>query len=183
MSINGALFHRNEQVNTYNVGWVKTLTTCMQNIAWYESDRWCGFTAAFIIGPFFLKKWQHNDLSHIILMRTSILTCYRLASLLLSSNEGTYKKLYSWKMEPTRHRNYCPTIIEWVVYDASADVSQHLSRWPDLTPCDFWLWRFLKGNIYRDLMETQIRFKEQYSPLYSEYPFWLSPFIGRKHNF
>ncbi|GBM02965.1 hypothetical protein AVEN_222293-1 [Araneus ventricosus] len=116
---------------------------------------WCGFKAAFIVGPFFFEE----------IGVSGPITC--------TVNETRYESLLRNQLIPALQQRGCvdsiiltqdndPPHIATPVkqllnlhFENDRIISRHFPtawppRSPKLNPCDFWLWGYLNGVVYGD---------------------------------
>lgn len=116
---------------------------------------WCGFTADFIIGPFFFEEVTKTG------FKTVSITGHRYAAL-LQNNIIPELQARQALQTVTFMQDGAPPHIALPVqrllrstFGEDRIISRCFNhawppRSPDLTPCDFWLWGFLKSKVYRD---------------------------------
>lgn len=166
-----AHFHLSGTVNTHNCRiWDTTNPRTFQEIPLHSPKVtvWCGFTATFILGPFFFEEVTPNGL------QTCTVTANR------------YKRMLETFVVPHLQQRQCLDTITFMQDGAPPHIGlpvqqflrQHFtndriisrafpttwpSRSPDLNPCDFWLWGHLKNLVYRERLVTLADLKESIS--------------------
>lgn len=104
---------------------------------------WCGISAAKIYGPYFFEETvnQHNYLH--------MLQNFFWPKHLRTAN---YKNYYFQQDGATPHT--ANMVQEWLsskFLDKFIDKNQWPPRSPDLNPCDYFLWGYLKSKVYNPL--------------------------------
>lgn len=107
---------------------------------------WCGISASRIYGPFFFESTvnQHNylDMLKTFFWRKHL-------------SVANYKKYYFQQDGATCHT--ANSVQDWLKDKFSAKFFQK-NRWParspDMNPCDFFLWGYLKSLVYKPLPKT-----------------------------
>ena len=107
---------------------------------------WCGISANKIYGPYFFENTvnQHTYLE----MLKNFFWQKHLDTL-------DYKRYYFQQDGATAHT--ANTVQEWLKSkfgDRFIDKKQWPPRSPDLNPCDFYLWGYLKSRVYRPLSKS-----------------------------
>lgn len=107
---------------------------------------WCGISAKKIYGPFFFEKHvnQHNYLE---MLKKFFWPKH--------SNTVDYKKYYFQQDGATPHT--AALVQEWLKGKFSEkfiDKKKWPPRSPDLNPCDFYLWGYLKSVVYNPIPKT-----------------------------
>lgn len=157
-----AHFHLNGVVNTQNCRiWAKANPMGMHALPLHSPKVtvWCGFTSSFIIGPFFFEELRPGG------------------PVTVSVNATRYKSLLENDVIPALQQRQCldrtifmqdgatPHIASSVKevlqrrFGNDRIISRHFPtpwppRSPDITPCDFWLWGFLKNVVYSAPLDT-----------------------------
>lgn len=177
---NEAHFHRNGQVIPIIVeyGQMKISTRCTLNP--YMIRNWSYGAGSLLYSLsnhiFFLKKLPLMVSRHV----TDLSHSYSPATML------PIRKHIRARWNPPHIANQVQQLLRRTFTDAhfSADVSQQLSHHNRPILClaisgyeDFW-----KTKSIRTL-DNSVGFEEQYSPQYSEHPYWFSSFSTRKRNF
>ncbi|GBM30839.1 hypothetical protein AVEN_18696-1 [Araneus ventricosus] len=127
---------------------------------------WCGFTAAFIVGTVFLEEIGPSD----------PVTC--------TVNGTRYESLLRNQLIPALQQRGCvgstifmqggaPPHIATPVkklfnphFGIDRNISRHFPtawqpRSPDMNPCDFWLWGYLKDVVYGSLIANLAEMKNR----------------------
>lgn len=115
---------------------------------------WCGFTASFIIGPYF---YEENGASGPV---TCTVTAARYADMLQNftipqlQQRGCLDSTIFMQDGAPPHIGLRVQRVLRQHFSNSRMISRAFPtawppRSPDLTPCDFWLWGFLKGVVYQ----------------------------------
>jgi hypothetical protein len=163
-----AHFHLSGIVNTHNCRiWDTENPRTFQEIPLHSPKVtvWCGFTATFILGPFFFEEATCSG------PRTCTVTARR------------YKNMLENFVIPQMQQRRCLDSITFMQDGAPPHIGlcvqqflrQHFtndrvicyafptawpSRSPDLNPCDFWLWGYLKNLVYRGRLVTLADLKD-----------------------
>ncbi|GFW35306.1 DUF4817 domain-containing protein [Trichonephila clavipes] len=111
---------------------------------------WCGFTGSFFIGPFFetqcpVNKWITETVTahrYLTLLRETVVPCL--------IQRGQISNVTFMQDGATSHTaNPVKTfLIQTFGKDRIVSMYPWPPRSPDLTPADFWLWRYLKSRVY-----------------------------------
>lgn len=152
-----AHFHLNGGINTHNCRiWAATNPhACLQKpLHSPKVTVWCGFTASFIIGPYFYEESRQSG----------PVTC--------SVNADRYAAMLRNFVVPQLQQRGCLDSTTFMQDGAPPHIGRQVQRllrehfsdsriisrafptaWPprspDLNPCDFWLWGFLKSVVYQ----------------------------------
>jgi hypothetical protein len=152
-----AHFYMNGTVNTQNCRiWASEPPNVIHEIPLHSPNLtvWCGFTARFILGPYFFEE----------LRPSGPVTC--------SVTAKRYLHMLETFVVPQLQQRQCLTETVFMQDGAPPHIGRavqqllrnhftddrvisryfHMAwppRSPDLTPCDFWLWGYLKSNVYR----------------------------------
>ncbi|GFW84945.1 uncharacterized protein TNCV_682331 [Trichonephila clavipes] len=161
-------FHLSGTVNTHNCRICDTENPrTFQEIPLHSPKVtvWCGFTATFVLGPFFFEETTCNG----------PVTCTVTAR--------RYKNMLENFVAPQMLQHQCLDSITFMQDGAPPHIGlcvqqflrQHVSndrvisrafptawppRSPDLNPCDFWLWGYLKNLVYRGRLITLADLKD-----------------------
>ncbi|GFU72870.1 uncharacterized protein TNCV_4909991 [Trichonephila clavipes] len=164
----GAHFHLRGTVNTHNCRIWDTENPRTFSKRFHFTHRklvWCGFTATFILGPFFFEETTRNG----------PVTCTVTAR--------RYKNMLDNFVAPQMLQHQCLDSITFMQDGAPPHIGlcvqqflrQHFTndrvisrafptawppRSPDLNPCDFWLWGYLKNLVYRGCLITLADLKD-----------------------
>lgn len=151
-----AHFHLNGGINSRNcrIWAANNPNACVQEpLHSPKVTVWCGFTASFIIGPYF---YEENGASGPV---TCTVTAARYATELHDSTTTAVRMSRFYHI----HAGWCPPPPH-IGLKVQRVLRQHLSdsrmisrafptawppRSPDLIPCGFRLWGFLKGVVYQ----------------------------------
>lgn len=129
---------------------------------------WCGFTASFILGPYFFEELSARG------PVTCSITGQRYASLLenkivpdLQARQCLSRTIFMQDGAPP-HISRCVTDVLKTHFTEERVISRHFPdpwppRSPDLNPCDFWLWGSLKHLVSRDNPRTLPDLKDSIS--------------------
>ncbi|GFX12675.1 uncharacterized protein TNCV_3157961 [Trichonephila clavipes] len=163
-----AHFHLSGTINTHNCRiWDTENPRTFQEIPLHSPKVtvWCGFTATFLLGPFFFEETTHND----------PVTC--------TVTTRMYKNMLENFVAPQMLQHQCLDSITFMQDGAPPHIGlceqqflrQHFNndrvisrafptawppRSPDLKPCDFWLWEYLKNLVYRGRLITLADLKD-----------------------
>ena len=119
---------------------------------------WCGFTASRIVGPFFIRDTM--DAARYLAMLEEdvwpVLSRWRNVDRLVFMQDGApahYSRVVRNWLDRHFHQR-------WL---GRAGPNEWPARSPDLTPCDFFLWGYVKEEVYKrqaqniDELEAYIR--------------------------
>ncbi|KFM64536.1 hypothetical protein X975_10113, partial [Stegodyphus mimosarum] len=126
---------------------------------------WCGFTASFILGPFFFE-----EPCPVSSVKTCTVTAGRYLTILRDHVVPALQERHALPVvtfmqdgaPPHIARNVKTLLLE------SCTEDQVISRgckiqWPlrsaDLTPADFWLWGYLRSRVYQGFSTTLVKLK------------------------
>ncbi|GFW84315.1 uncharacterized protein TNCV_1131841 [Trichonephila clavipes] len=163
-----AHFHLSGTVNTHNCRiWDTESPRAFQEIPLHSQKVtvWCGFTATFILGPLFFEETTRNG----------PVTCTVTAR--------RYKNMLENFEAPQMLQHQCLDSITFMQDGAPPHIGlcvqqflrQHFTndrvnsrafptawppRTPDLNPCDFWMWGYLKNLVYRGRLITLADLKD-----------------------
>lgn len=126
---------------------------------------WCGFTASFILGPFFFE--EHCPVSG---WKTCTVNAERYLTLLRDHVVPALQERHALPVVTFMQDGAPPHIARDVKMFLLATFTedrvisrgckfQWPSRSPDLTPADFWLWGYLKSRVYRNSPNTLVELK------------------------
>lgn len=127
---------------------------------------WCGFTAAFILGPFFFEEscpasgWK-----------TCTVTAERYLTLLRNQVVPALQERHALPsvtfMQDGAPAHFAREVKAFLLDTFTEDrvISRGCKfewppRSPDLTPADFWLWGYLKSRVYRCSPATLAELKD-----------------------
>lgn len=116
---------------------------------------WCGFNTSTVIGPFFFEEMRDSDFV------TVSVTGKRYADMLQNQIIPSLADKHLLGSTIFMQDGAPPHIAKRVkdLLRSSFGDDRVLSRYfpqawpprsPDLTPCDYWLWGYLKSQVYRD---------------------------------
>ncbi|GFU26599.1 uncharacterized protein TNCV_1837271 [Trichonephila clavipes] len=171
-TVDEAHFHLSGTVNTHNCRiWDTENPHTFQEIPLHSPKVtvWCGFTATFILGPFFFEETTLNG------PVTYTVTARR------------YKNMLENFVAPQMLQHQCLDSITFMQDGAPPHIGlcfqqflrQHFTndrvisrafptawppRSPDLNPCDFWLWGYLRNLVYRGRLITLADLKDSITP-------------------
>lgn len=126
---------------------------------------WCGFTASFILGPFFFE--EHCPVSGF---KTCTVTAKRYLTLLRDHVVPALQERHVLPvvtfMQDGAPPHFARDAKRFLLATFTEDrvISrgckfQWPSRSPDLNPADFWLWGYLKSRVYRNSPNTLVELK------------------------
>ncbi|UYV65386.1 hypothetical protein LAZ67_3004168 [Cordylochernes scorpioides] len=125
---------------------------------------WCGFTSSFIIGPFFFEEINGRT------FKTASVTGERYVQLLrekvipiLQDRQALSEITFMQDGEPPHISRGGKQLLK-DTFGEDRVISRHFihqwpSRSPDLTPCDFWIWGYIKSRVYRCRPTTLVMLK------------------------
>ena len=166
-----AHFHLDGSVNTHNCRiWEPKNPHAILQVPLHSPKVtvWCGFTAAFILGPYFFEELTARGP-----IRCSI-TGQRYASLLkdkivpdLQARQCLSSTIFMQDGAPP-HICLCVKDVLKNHFSEERIISRHFRnlwppRSPDLNPCDFWLWGYLKQCVGRENPRTLPDLKDSIS--------------------
>lgn len=151
-----AHFHLQNAVNTQNCRiWATENPNISQPLPLHSPKVtvWCGFTAEFVVGPYFFEE----------VTPAGPVTC--------TVNSNRYKFLLSSYVIPALQQRQCLDSTVFMQDGATPHIATQVkdllqrtfgndriisrnfptawpARSPDLNPCDFWLWGYLKNTVY-----------------------------------
>ncbi|GBN75379.1 hypothetical protein AVEN_8064-1 [Araneus ventricosus] len=151
-----ALFHLTGYVNTQNCRiWATENPQETQPVPLYPAKGtvWCGFTASFIIGPYFFE--ETGALGPV----TVTVTGQRYECLLRNHVIPTLQQrgcvdriIFMQDGAPPHIANPVKQLLKRHFGNARIISRQFPTAWPsrspDLNPCDFWLWGYLKDFVF-----------------------------------
>ncbi|GFV53831.1 uncharacterized protein TNCV_4208821 [Trichonephila clavipes] len=138
-----AHFHLSRTVNTHNCRiWDTENHRTFQEIPLYSPKVtvWCGFTATFILGPFFFEETTRNG----------PVICTGMARRWTPPHIGLCVQQF------LRQHFINDRVI------SRAFPTAWTPRSPDLNPCDFWLWGYFKKSCLWRTSNNHGRFEGQY---------------------
>ena len=144
-----AYFYLTESVNKQNNRmWLKE-----RPVDWIERPLndakvlvWCAISAKKIYGPFFFENTV-NQHTYLDMLKTFLWTKH--------PKTAEYKKYYFQQDgAPAHTANIVQTWLKSKFGDKFIDKKNWPPRSPDLNPCDFYLWAYLKTRVYKPLPKT-----------------------------
>lgn len=151
-----AHFYLNGVVNTQNCRiWATENPFACVSIPLHSAKVtvWCGMTASFIIGPFFFEEVAPagpvtctvNGKRYACLLRNQVIPT-------LQQHACVDKIIFMQDGAPPHIAKPVKQVLKTHFGDDRI-ISRHFPRaWPprspDLTPCDFWLWGYLKNHVF-----------------------------------
>ena len=113
---------------------------------------WCGFTSQFIIGPYFFQEPSRRGFKSVTVTAERYETMLRDYVIPALADRGVLSSVIFQQDGAPPHisiqvkRLLKDTFINRVI---SRDFDfPWPPRSPDLTPCDYWLWGYLKSRVY-----------------------------------
>lgn len=151
-----AHFYLNGTVNTQNSRiWASEQPHAVEEIPLHPQKLtvWCGFTADFIIGPYFFEiitqagpqtcsvntQRYHDMLSSFVIPQLQQRQCL---DKIIFMQDGAPPHIGKSVQQLLRHHFTEERVISRCFHVAWPP------RSPDLTPCDFFLWGYLKSKVY-----------------------------------
>jgi hypothetical protein len=122
---------------------------------------WCGLTSAGIIGPYFFDDNVTGG-KYLAMLKTFLWPKIR------------YQRMYFQQDGASSH--YAVPVRDWLDEKLPArwlgrrGPIEWPARSPDLTPCDFFLWGYLKDIVYREKSATIEQLRERISQACAEVP-------------
>lgn len=154
-------------VNTHNCRiWGSSPPTNVHEVP-LHSERvtaWCGFTANFLIGPFFFEELgpqgpmtcSVNGTRYCDLLRQHVIPALRERGALDST-------VFMQDGAPPHIANVVTRLLRNTFGENRIISRSFQNAWPprspDLNPCDFWLWGYLKDRVYQRNTNTCWRLK------------------------
>ena len=164
-----AHFYMRGTVNTHNCRiWSTEIPHQVQQMPLNSPHvtAWIGFTATFMIGPYFCEEITPQGPK----------TC--------SVTAARYRKMLEDMVIPELQQRGCLATVTFQQDGAPPHIAREVqnllrrhftedriisrafpTRWPprspDLTPCDFWLWGYLKDKVYRGNIRNLAELKNQ----------------------
>ncbi|GBL81419.1 hypothetical protein AVEN_143703-1 [Araneus ventricosus] len=127
---------------------------------------WYGFTAAFIVGPFFFEEIGPSGPVTCAVngTRYETLLCNQLIPAL--QQRGCVDSSIFMQDGAPRHNATPVKHLLNLHFGNDRIISRHFPtawppRSPDLNPCDFWLWSYLKDVMYGRQIENLAEFKNR----------------------
>lgn len=124
---------------------------------------WCGFSAEFIIGPYFFEEPTEHG------FKRATITGARYLRLLsdyvvphLVDRGALVTTIYQHDGAPAHINGVVTTFLRETFGDnviSRGSTFEWPPRSPDLTPADFWLWGFLKSRVYQRAPANLIELK------------------------
>ena len=107
---------------------------------------WCAISASKLYGPYFFETTVNGDV-YLDMLRKFFWPKI--------SRTRDYKSYYFQQDGATPH--WATNVVEWLTEkfdDKFIDKSMWPARSPDLNPCDYFLWGYLKSKVYRPIPKT-----------------------------
>lgn len=160
-----ANFHLNGAVNTWNfrVWSAQNPNEMEEQQPWSPKITvWLGFTASFILPPFFFEENGHS------VTVTSERYCQMLQQHAIPhlKQKRAFSRVIYQQDGATPHTAVTTKTLLRNLFDDNRVISRGFdllwpSHSPDLNGCDFWLWGYLKANVYHPTPETCEQLKER----------------------
>lgn len=152
-----AHFHLNGAVNTRNSRiWSDTNPHVHQQIPLHapKVTVWCGFTSSFFIGPYFFeentssgpKTCSVNGCRYAFMLQNFVIPSLQQRNCLdtaIFMQDGAPPHI-ALPVQALLRRNFSDDRVISRSFSTSWP-----PRSPDLNPCDFWLWGYLKSHVYK----------------------------------
>lgn len=126
---------------------------------------WCGFTANFIIGPYFFEEIQNGEAVSVTVTGERYLQMLRDYAIpqLQNEHEGIENMIFMQDGAPPHIYRPVKELLTAVFQDRV--ISRHFAnswppRSPDLNPADYWLWGYLKNLVFRTRPTTLEELKD-----------------------
>ncbi|KFM67194.1 hypothetical protein X975_24756, partial [Stegodyphus mimosarum] len=164
-----AHFYLNGTMNTQNCRiWNDKSPHASQQFPYIHQPVWCGFTAEFIVGPFFYEnitptgpetcsvtgeKYRHMLNSFVI----PALQQRQCLGEIIFMQDGAPPHVAVRVQQMLRQNFTTETVISRYFPTAWPP------RSPDLTPYDFWLWGYLKSKVYQGVVQDLATLKDNIS--------------------
>jgi hypothetical protein len=161
-----AHFHLHGSVNTHNcVIWTTDMPHQVFEKRMHDKyvSVWCGFTAEFIVGPYFYEEPSNKGFSRVTITGArylNMLGCFAIPSLI---EHGALERIIYQQDGAPAHTtravlNFLNDRFGSNVVSRGCDV-EWPPRSPDMTPADFWLWGYLKSRVYLRAPKSIIELK------------------------
>ena len=151
-----AHFHLHGDINTHNCRiWADANSHVVHQIPLHSPKVtvWCGFTASFINGPYFYKVGRNG-------LTTCSVNSDRYANMLenfvipeLQQRNCIYSTHFMQDGAPPHIGRRVKDVLHQHFTDDRVISRAFPMNWPprspDLNPCDFWLWGYLKSVVYQ----------------------------------
>lgn len=162
-----AHFYLNGDVNTHNCRiWAKEIPHVIHEIPLHSPKVtvWCGMTANFIMGPFFFEEPSAAGPVTCTVTAArleSMLRCFVIPEL---QQRGILDTTVFMQDGAPPHIGRCVKQLLQQHFTNDRIVARHFPiawppRSPDLNPCDFWLWGYLKSIVYGDNITNLVELK------------------------
>ncbi|GBN33471.1 hypothetical protein AVEN_58101-1 [Araneus ventricosus] len=124
---------------------------------------WCGFTASFIVGPFFFEEiGPAGPVTYTVkgVYYESLLCNHVIAVLQQRACVGST----IFMQDGAPHKHAFRKRLLSMHFGSDMIISRHFStnwppRSPDFNPCDFWLWNYLKHGVFSGLIANLTELK------------------------
>lgn len=163
-----AHFYLNGKVNTHNCRiWATENPRAIDQVSLHPAKItvWCGFTSTFIIGPYFFEEVTPTGFKTCSVngqRYRDMLTTFVIPE--LQQRHRVQETIFMQDGAPPHIHRGVQQVLRQTFTDARVISRCFPTSWPprspDLTPCDFWLWGFLKDQVYREKPATLSHLKD-----------------------
>jgi hypothetical protein len=159
-----AIFELRGQINWHNAVWwsVENLHTQLEVPNSRQSVMvWCGISSAGLVGPHFFDQTINTE-SYLRVLEELVWPYVRHRCLTFQKDGAAAhyaKDVHAWldKKFGKWWIGRCGP-LEWP------------ARSPDLTPCDFFFWGYLKDHVYKTQPATILQLRDRIQQCYAELP-------------
>ncbi|UYV60740.1 hypothetical protein LAZ67_1002080 [Cordylochernes scorpioides] len=125
---------------------------------------WCGFTSSFIIGPFFFEEINGRTFKTVSVTGERYVQLLREKVIPILQDRQALSEITFMQDGGPPHISRGAKQLLKDTFGEDRVISRHFihqwpSRSPDLTPCDFWLWGYIKSRVYRCRPTTLVMLK------------------------
>ncbi|UYV85194.1 hypothetical protein LAZ67_X004905, partial [Cordylochernes scorpioides] len=115
---------------------------------------WYGFTSSFIIGPFFFEEINGRTFKTVSVTGERYVQLLREKVIPILQDRQALSEITFMQDGGPPHISRGAKQLLKDTFGEDRVISRHFihqwpSRSPDLTPCDFWLWGYIKSRVYR----------------------------------
>ncbi|UYV75817.1 hypothetical protein LAZ67_13001433 [Cordylochernes scorpioides] len=125
---------------------------------------WCGFTSSFIIGPFFFEEINGRTFKTVSVTGERYVQLLREKVIPILQDRQALSEITFMQDGGPPHISRGAKQLLKDTFGEDRVISRHFihqwpSRSPDLAPCDFWLWGYIKSRVYRCRPTTLVMLK------------------------
>lgn len=117
---------------------------------------WCSFTASFVIGPVFFEEVHSSAFQTVSVIGDRYAAVSKNSVIPNLQERQTLNTVTFMQDETPPHIADVPVqrLLRSIFGENGVLLRSFSHEWPlrfpDLTPCDFWLWSYLKSKVYRN---------------------------------